>query len=123
MHMRCACNYMICCFHLATILTPHSSTCALSFLTQSFYSEFGHYNIDFRFDQNQNIGGWCAQISRQYKDWQDGKTAIHPTTENQFNQLSAIGFQFNVFAPAKRDRRSWDENFNAFVSNSMYVRS
>jgi len=82
---------------------------------QSFYSEFGHYNIDFRFDQNQNIGGWCAQISRQYKDWQDGKTAIHPTTENQFNQLSAIGFQFNVIAPAKQHRRSWEENFNAFL--------
>ena len=62
-----------------------------------------------------NFGGWALEISKRYKDWQEGNEAISPLEEHQFHQLSALGFEFNVIPPAVRSRRTWQENFNAFV--------
>ena len=61
-----------------------------------------------------NLGGWAAHISELYKDWQNGKASISPAQESQFHQLIDIGFQFDTVWEA-RDRRSWQENFDAFL--------
>ena len=81
-----------------------------------FRGEFGHLNIDPRHDGWQNFGGWCAQVSKQYRDWVDGKEAITPLMQQQFNQLSEMGFDFSVCAEeVARERRTWQENFDAFL--------
>jgi len=61
-----------------------------------------------------NLGGWALEISKQYKDWQEGNKELSPLEEDHFNQLSALGFEFNVFAQP-RSKRSWEENFDAFL--------
>lgn len=81
---------------------------------QKCQEELGHLNIDYRYDKWDNFGGWCAQISQRYKDWQEGDLAVSHIEESQFHQLSDMGFQFNIFVAA-RDRRPWEENFNAFL--------
>ena len=80
-----------------------------------FHGEFGHLNIDPRHDGWNNFGGWCAQVSQQYRDWVDGKEAITPIMEQQFHQLSEMGFDFTYIAPDARERRTWQENFDAFL--------
>jgi len=82
---------------------------------QKFQQELGHLNVDHRYDHWENFGGWALEISKRYKKWQEGNEAISPLEEHQFHQLSALGFEFNVALPAVRSRRSWQENFNAFV--------
>jgi len=82
---------------------------------QRFQQELGHLNIDHRYDKLDNFGGWAANISKRYKDWQEGREAISPLEEHQFDQLSALGFEFNVIPSAVRSMRTWDENFNTFL--------
>lgn len=86
---------------------------------QDCKAEYGHMNIDYRFDRMENFGGWCVQISERHRDWKEGKEIITPLEEGQFNQLSELGFEFNVF-PAARSKRSWEENFEAFLEVSKY---
>mmetsp|Transcript_6664 Transcript_6664/g.15113 ORF Transcript_6664/g.15113 Transcript_6664/m.15113 type:complete len:805 (+) Transcript_6664:156-2570(+) len=82
---------------------------------QKFQAELGHLNIDCRYHKWDNFGGWAAQISKHFKDWQEGKEAVSPLVEHQFNQLSELGFEFNVCAPAVRNRRTWQDNFDTFL--------
>ena len=70
-------------------------------------------DIDHRYHKMGNLGGWLVQISQQHKEWQEGKTKLTPVEEQQLAQLSKLGFLFNVF-PC-RSRRSWDDNFAAFL--------
>ena len=88
---------------------------------QRIKSYYGHLNIDFRCSKMDNIGGWCTQISQCYKEWQEGKRTISPLQEQQFNQLRDLGFEFNVIFEA-RSRRSWEENFNAFLQVRFLIK-
>ena len=60
-----------------------------------------------------NVGGWAADISKRYKDWQEGDEAISSEEEEQFEQLTELGFEFNIIPPSNKYRR-WEENFDAF---------
>ncbi|KAL7535623.1 hypothetical protein ACHAXR_006617 [Thalassiosira sp. AJA248-18] len=80
---------------------------------QKFKAELGHLNIDYRYDNWSNLGGWAAEISKHYKSWRDGNEAVSPDVESQFNELEALGFEFNVSCNALR--RSWDESFDALL--------
>lgn len=61
-----------------------------------------------------NIGGWAANVSQRYSEWQEGKLEISPQEEYEFNELAAVGFEFNVVREA-RSRRPWDESFAALL--------
>jgi len=80
---------------------------------QQFQEECGHMDIDPRFRLWDNFGGWAAQVSKQYKEWQEGTTTISSTTESQLMELSALGFEFNSI-PDNTQLRTWDDNFDAF---------
>lgn len=62
-------------------------------------------------------------ISKRYQDWQEGKIddadPVSSVEVEQFNQLSAIGFGFDIVASELhggiRERRKWDDNFNLFL--------
>lgn len=71
-------------------------------------------DIDWRYHKWHNLGGWCADISRRYKDWQEGKAEATPVEEDQFNQLSELGFRYNIFV-GRNGNRPWEENFKAFL--------
>lgn len=62
-----------------------------------------------------NIGGWAASVSKQYKDWQDGKLSISSEMEHQFHLLRDIGFEFKQLVPEIRVRRRWKDNYEAFL--------
>jgi len=81
---------------------------------QSCQEELGTLRIDHRYQKMDQLGAWAEQISKRYNDWQQGNQEISSLEQFQFNQLIALGFEFNVGVQV-RSRRSWDENFNAFL--------
>lgn len=81
---------------------------------EAFQSEMGHLRVDPNYDKYSNIGGWASEISSLYKSWQEGREYQSPDMINKFNQLSAMGFDFNVF-PIGRGHRSWEESFDCLL--------
>mmetsp|Transcript_9016 Transcript_9016/g.19509 ORF Transcript_9016/g.19509 Transcript_9016/m.19509 type:complete len:168 (+) Transcript_9016:2186-2689(+) len=75
----------------------------------------GHLDIDYRCTKWDNFGGWAMEISARHKNWQEGNGTLSPLEEQQFNELSALGFEFNTIAQDD-NRRSWEENFDALLS-------
>ncbi len=54
------------------------------------------------------------EISEQYKMWQEGQEYLPPDMVDKFNQLSGMGFGFDVF-PTRRGERTWDDSFNLLL--------
>ena len=88
-----------------------------------FQDQCGHLKVDHRYSHWDNFGGWCAQISKRHKDWQGGQipndNPVTPLEEYQFQQLADLGFGFDVVENF-RERRSWDDNFQAFLQFEQY---
>lgn len=82
---------------------------------QIIKEEVGHLKIDPRFKRHQNIGGWAAEISKRYKDFENGNETPTPLEEGQFNELRLLGFEFNTLFPHEEKNKSWQESFDAFL--------
>lgn len=81
---------------------------------EAFSSEMGHLRVDPNYDKYSNLGGWAVEISSQYTNWQEGRAYQPPEAIDKFNQLSAMGFGFDVF-PIGRGHRSWEDSFNLLL--------
>ena len=81
---------------------------------EAFHSEMRHMRVDPNYDKYSNLGGWAVEISEQYKNWQEGREYLPPDVVDKFNQLSAMGFGFDVVR-RKRGERSWDDSFNLLL--------
>ena len=49
-------------------------------------------------------------MSAAYKNWQEGKVHLAPDMVDKFDQLTAMGFGFDVF-PTRRGERSWEDSY------------
>ncbi|KAL7438389.1 hypothetical protein ACHAXH_007609, partial [Discostella pseudostelligera] len=81
---------------------------------EAFQSEMGHLKVDPNYDKYSNIGGWAVEMSERYKSWQEGREYLSQDMVDKFNQLSAMGFGFDVF-PSGRGNRSWEESFDLLL--------
>ncbi len=81
---------------------------------EAFQSEMGHMRVDPNYDKYSNIGGWAVEVSERYKNWQEGREYLSSDIIEKFNQLSAMGFGFDVF-PSGRGERSWEESFSLLL--------
>ncbi len=81
---------------------------------EAFQSEMGHLKVDPNYDKYSNIGGWAVEMSERYKSWREGREYLSQDMVDKFNQLSAMGFGFDVF-PSGRGNRSWEESFNLLL--------
>ena len=77
---------------------------------ESFKHDTGHLNIDHNYKHCSNLGGWAAEISTMYKQWKAGDQDVSPEMADRFNQLSAMGFQFNVMGYYECNR-NWDDQY------------
>lgn len=57
-----------------------------------------------------STGGWAVEVSERHRAWQEGREYLAPDMIEKFNQLSAMGFTFDIF-PNKRGARSWEDSF------------
>ena len=80
---------------------------------QSFLSEMGHLKVDASYRLFGNLGGWAVETSLLYKNWKDGKEDASPDMIAKFEQLSAMGFGFDVFR--WETNRSWEDNFDELL--------
>eukprot|EP00804_Cyclotella_cryptica_P010264 CCRYP_016739-RA/>CCRYP_016739-RA protein AED:0.05 eAED:0.05 QI:1/1/1/1/1/1/3/5305/702 len=92
---------------------PHLPWETRIYQLKSFYNDVGHLNIDHNYRLCGNLGGWAVQMSIMYKNWKEGGQ-VSPEVEEKFNQLSELGFKFNVFHKYDNNR-SWDDHFNELV--------
>ena len=77
---------------------------------ESFKTEMGHLRVDPNYDKFGNLGAWAVQISESHKNWQEGREYLQPDMTEKFNQLSEMGFGFDVFK-TRRGERSWEDSY------------
>ena len=70
--------------------------------------------VDPNYDKYANLGGWAVSVSEQHRNWQEGREYLSPDMIEKFNQLSSMGFGFDVFRP-RRGERSWDDSFGLLL--------
>lgn len=70
----------------------------------------GHLDVDHNYKHCSNLGGWASDTSTLYKDWKSGSQHLSEDMIAKFNQLTAIGFEFNVL-PYYESNRSWDDHY------------
>jgi hypothetical protein len=81
---------------------------------QTFLADTGTLDIDHNYKHNSNLGGWAVEISSQYADWKSGKTQPSQDDIAKFDQLTTLGFQFNI-VQHYGTQRSWEDQYNALV--------
>mmetsp|Transcript_24877 Transcript_24877/g.53664 ORF Transcript_24877/g.53664 Transcript_24877/m.53664 type:complete len:789 (-) Transcript_24877:315-2681(-) len=77
---------------------------------ESFRQDTGHLNIDHNYKHCSNLGGWAADMSTLYKDWKAGSQQLSEDMIAKFNQLIALGFNFNVLS-FYENNRSWEDHY------------
>jgi len=77
---------------------------------ESFRQDTGHLNIDHNYKHCSNLGGWAADMSTLYNDWKAGSQQLSDDMIAKFNQLIALGFDFNVMAYYENNR-SWEDHY------------
>ena len=77
---------------------------------KSFLADMGHLNIDHNYCFYHNLGGWAVEMTVLYKDWKDGKKQVSLNMIGKFEELSSMGFQFNVF-PFYIDQRQREDHY------------
>jgi len=87
---------------------------------QKIKDELGHLNIDPRYHKFHNVGGWAAEISKRYKDTENGNETLPPLEEEQFNELRLLGFEFNISHLHRESHRTWQESFETFLEFQQY---
>jgi len=81
---------------------------------QAFKTDTGHLNIDHNYKHCSNLGGWAAEMSTLYNNWKAGTQHLSEDMIAKFNQLIALGFQFNVL-PYYENNRSWEDHYNVLL--------
>ena len=81
---------------------------------QTFLADTGTLDIDHNYKHNSNLGGWAVEMSLQYTDWKSGKTQPSQDDIAKFDQLTTLGFQFNI-VQHYGTQRSWEDQYNALV--------
>ncbi|KAL7539283.1 hypothetical protein ACHAXR_009151 [Thalassiosira sp. AJA248-18] len=77
---------------------------------ESFKSDTGHMNVDHNYKHCSNLGGWAAEISTLYKKWKNGSQQLSEDMIVKLNQLSALGFKFDVLSYYENNR-SWEDHY------------
>lgn len=80
----------------------------------SYKDDVGHLNIDHQYKHCDNLGGWAANMSTKYKNWKAGNVTVSSEMEAQFDELKALGFNFDV-ASCYETTRTWDDHFEKLV--------
>ena len=81
---------------------------------QSYKDDVGHLNIDHQYKHCDNLGGWAVEISNTYQNWKEGKEVVSPEMEEHFNELKALGFNFDI-KECYEVTRSWDDHYEMLV--------
>jgi len=81
---------------------------------EAFRSEMGHLHVDSNYDKYSNLGGWAVEMSELHRRWQEGKDYLTPDVIQKCNQLTEMGFTFDVF-PKRRGERSWDDSYELLL--------
>lgn len=83
---------------------------------ESYKADTGHLNIDHNYRHCSNLGGWAADMSKLHKNWKSGNDTQQLSDDMiaKFEQLTALGFQFNVL-PYYENNRSWDEHYDLLL--------
>jgi hypothetical protein len=76
----------------------------------SYKEDVGHLNIDHQYKHCDNLGGWAVSMSNKYQKWKSGEETVDPTMEAQFDELKALGFNFDT-PSIYGTSRSWDDQF------------
>ena len=79
----------------------------------SYKDDVGHLNIDHQYKHCDNLGGWAVNMSTKYQNWKDGEV-MHPEMEAQFDELKALGFNFDISSCYEKTR-SWDDHYEKLV--------
>mmetsp|Transcript_33745 Transcript_33745/g.81585 ORF Transcript_33745/g.81585 Transcript_33745/m.81585 type:complete len:812 (-) Transcript_33745:178-2613(-) len=77
---------------------------------ENFKRDTGHLNIDHNYKHCSNLGGWAADMSTLYKNWKAGTQQLSEDMIAKFNQLSALGFRFDIL-PFYENNRSWEDHY------------
>ena len=75
------------------------------------------------YDKYANLGGWAVEISQKHRNWQEGREYLAPDMIQKFNQLSEMGFTFDIF-PVKRGCVSAEDdpcNIVRLLLNAVYL--
>mmetsp|Transcript_32502 Transcript_32502/g.55370 ORF Transcript_32502/g.55370 Transcript_32502/m.55370 type:complete len:471 (-) Transcript_32502:138-1550(-) len=81
---------------------------------EAFQSEMGHLRVDPNYDKYSNLGGWAVEMSERHQRWQEGREYLSPDMIEKFNQLTSMGFGFDVFK-SRRGERSWEDSFGLLL--------
>ena len=71
-------------------------------------------NIDHQYKHCDNLGGWAVEISTTYQNWKEGKEVVSPEMEEHFNELKALGFNFDI-NECYEVTRTWDDHYEMLV--------
>ena len=80
----------------------------------SYKDDVGHLKIDHQYKHCDNLGGWAVEMSDKYQSWKDGEIDVLPNEEEEFHQLKALGFNFDIKACYEKSR-SWDDHYEKLV--------
>ena len=59
---------------------------------EAFKSEFGHYNVPYKYSVDPSLGYWCTKIRSTYNKIQKGKARGRHLPQYQIDHLNKIGF-------------------------------
>eukprot|EP00581_Thalassiosira_minuscula_P011748 CAMPEP_0183719320 /NCGR_PEP_ID=MMETSP0737-20130205/12316_1 /TAXON_ID=385413 /ORGANISM="Thalassiosira miniscula, Strain CCMP1093" /LENGTH=780 /DNA_ID=CAMNT_0025949035 /DNA_START=82 /DNA_END=2424 /DNA_ORIENTATION=+ len=77
---------------------------------ENFKADTGHLHIDHNYRHCSNLGGWAAEQSTMYRNWKEGTQHLSQDMIAKFDQLAAMGFEFNIL-PYYENNRSWEDHF------------
>jgi len=81
---------------------------------EAFRTEMGHLRVDPNYDKYSNLGGWAVDTSEMHRRWQEGTDFLAPDMIQKFNQLTEMGFTFDIF-PIRRGERSWEDSYELLL--------
>jgi hypothetical protein len=81
---------------------------------QSYKDDVGHLNIDHQYKHCDNLGGWAVDMSTKHRHWKEGTLAVSSEMEAQFEELKALGFNFDVRS-CYETTRTWDGHYEMLV--------
>ena len=67
-----------------------------------------------KYDKCGNLGAWCVEVSELHQRWREGTEYVEPEMLMKMNQLSSMGFGFDVF-PYKYKERTWEGSFELLL--------
>jgi len=76
----------------------------------NYKDDVGHLNIDHQYKHCDNLGGWAVNMSTKYQKWNEGKLEGNAKMEAEFDELKALGFNFDIMA-FYESTRSWDDHY------------